>query len=398
MAAATTDRPPVPAGRHWIVAAAVAVVLLALAISAQRAAAAMASVAAARNAAVLAVPDAAARAPLRALPDATVDTALAASPLRQRTVNVAMARAVAAGAPVGPWMAQLSRLGWRDTTALQNKLWAAAQANDLPAVMDTGDALLRRQELIEQVIPVLSLAEGDPRLRAAFAERLAARPNWRQLYLTTTGHLRTPEQLTARYQLLRTLRQRGSGLPRSEAEQNIRLMDQGGLPELGFALWQGLERGVTRPLDDTDFVRASASFQSGADALPFEWQMMSGEGVSVGATGNGAGATLDIDWDGRGVPVLARQRTSALPGAYRLDIAIAPEKTSELGVLDFSLLCADEKVVLRQDERRPSRFVTERPVPCAYPVLEIRGNIQSATTPHQFSIERIMLSRIGREG
>lgn len=396
MAAATTEPPQVrTAGRHWLAAALVAAATIPVAVYAGRSANAIAAVGATRSGAGLAGAEPAARARVAALGEGEVRSALAASPLRQRTVNVAMARAVATGAPAAPWMAQIAKLGWRDTTALQNKLFAAAGDNDIATIFDTGDALLRRQELVDQVVPVLSLVEGDPQLRRAFVARLAARPNWRALYLTTTGHLQTREQLLARFAVLRALQRGPGGLPRSEAEQNIRLLDQGGLPDRAFAIWQGLERNVTRPLDDTGFIRASASFQAGADALPFEWQMLSGEGFSVGATAEGDGATLDIDWSGRGVPVLARQRTSATPGAYLLTVSVPREQLSELSVLDFSLVCGDEKVMMRRDESMPNRFVTERPVPCGYPVLEIAGNIQSAATPHRVAIRRMALRRIG---
>lgn len=395
MAAATTDqRPAARRDRHWVTAALVAAVTLPVAIYAGRAANATAAVGAVRAGAVLADPDPAKRALLSAPTEDQVQAALAASPLRQRTVNVAMARAAVGGVPADRWMAQVGRLGWRDTTALQNKLFVAARKSDLPTVFDTSDALLRRQELVEQVIPVLSIAEIDPRLRAALVDRLAAKPSWRAVYLTTTGHLGSETQLLARFETLRALRSRPGGLPRSEAEQNVRLLDGGGLHQQAFEIWRGLESGVTRPLDDMRFLRAGASFSAGADALPFEWQMMSGEGFSISAAVESGQGLLDIEWNGRGLPLFARQRTSGLPGAYTLNIGVTPEDASELPMLDFSMQCEGDKVMFHPVPGSPTRYATQRPVPCAFPVLEVSGNIRSAASPHHLTLRSLSLRHV----
>lgn len=381
--------------RRYPVAAALTIVTLtAVAVYAAVAANTVALVGATSGAAVLGAPVQARQAPLRGIDDRQVRIALAASPLSPRLVNIAMVRAVAAGAPPARWMAQLAQLGWRDTPTLQNRLYAAALARNVAAIVDLCDALLRRRSLVDQIIPALSVVETDPNLSGAFVDRLARWPNWRGEYLTTTGQLRQPSQLAARYRILRALRGRGPLGP-GEAVQNVRALDAGGLPDLAFALWRAVEPEVTSPLDDAHFVRASRDFQGAADTVPYQWQMLSGEGYSAGASTDAGRSTLDIDWDGRGVPIFAQQRTSASPGSYMLAVRVASSDLTELAAFSFRLMCGNDTVELRQDPRMPDRLLTTRPVSCGYPTLQIAGDIQPSATPHRLAFEAIELRRVG---
>jgi hypothetical protein len=365
------------------------------------AATATARVSAARSTALLADQDPDDRAVLRTLDDAQVRAALTARPLDQRIVNVAMTRAVDQKGPTAtaPWIAVVSRLGWRDTAAIQNMLYVAANRNDIARVLDLGDALMRRRQLTDQMIPVLSAAETDPQVRGTFITRLVGQPEWRNTYLTATGHLRTREQLTARYALLRELQRRGSPPAWSEMVQNIRALEQAGLYDLAFSLWQSSHRGVTRPLDDTHFAQVADSFRLGSEEpIAFQWQIPAGEGFNTGVSTEGGRPTLDIDWNGRGVPVFAQQRTSAMPGRYGLDIGVDPARLADLKALDFKLMCADQPVLFQQDSQRPTRFLAQRATPCAYPVLQISGSIRAGATPHQISLRSVTLRRLGDMG
>ncbi len=382
-------------GRRRLLAALVAAVTVAVTGYGLVATGAIARVNVARAGALLADDDPAHRALLRAVDDVQVTRALTARPLDQRLVNVAMVRSVALErTSPAPWLAQLARLGWRDTPALQNRLYAAALAQDLPAIFDASDALLRRQQLMEQMIPILSTVEVDPTVRGTLVERLVRAPDWRSTYLISTGHLRTREQMMARYALLQALRGRGQLTP-GEVAANVRAFEQAGMPGPGFALWQGIQPGVTRPLNDMRFLRASRVFDTGEEPVAYEWQMLNGEGYSAGASREDGRATLDIEWSGRGVPVFAQQRTSAMPGRYVLDVGIAAHEVPELSALMFRLMCGDRAILLRQDPRQPTRFATQTAVPCGYPVLQVVGNIQPSATPHQISLRELHLQRTG---
>jgi hypothetical protein len=336
-------------------------------------------------------------APVMGLSAVTVQRAVAARPLDPRTLNVAMVQAVGgAGEKVlGRWIATLARLGWRDTPALQNRMYFAAINSDLGKVVDISDALMRRRQVQDQTIPIMALFEIDPTLRPGFVRRLASTPQWRSSYLYATGHLRGRAQLDARYAVLEGLRRRGVALGRSELVSNINALVAGGLPERGFALWNSVQPGVSRPLNDPNFKRASVGDQTNNDTVPFEWEMTSGNGFDVGAYADAGHSALAIRWDGRGVPVFARQRTSALPGRYIIDVAVAPEDANDLSAFGIQLICEETGYVFRQQRGRTSRFVMEQAAPCAYPILEISGDIKGNGAPRQMEMRGLRMSRIG---
>lgn len=357
---------------------------------------ALTSVRSARGGALLADLKAEPAAQLDQLSDKTVQTAIAAAPLEQRVLNVAMARDTRQhGERRTPaWLTALSQLGWRDTVTLQNRLYAAALRNDLSGILDITDALLRRRQLSDQIIPVVSLLENDASLRPKVVQRLAGRPSWRDLYLATVGHLTTREQLLSRVALLNGLAQRGA-LSKEEVTPSINALDRAGLTPQAFALWQRVQRGVTRPVDDQQFDRASRSFESHHEPVSFEWQLITGEGFSVDATRNGAQAALTIDWSGRGVPVFAQQRTSATPGRFALDLAVPVEERAELPAFAFRLVCGDTAIPFAAAGVDPTHLLTTTSVPCAFPMLQIAGDLQSSTVAHQVMISRITLRSLG---
>lgn len=332
-----------------------------------------------------------------ALSDATIRTAFSAAPLEQRTVNIAMVREARARVPgqdrTLAWLPVLKRLGWRDTPSLQNLLYAAGLTQDLPEVLDAGDALLRRQKLTDQIIPVMAQVEANPRLQGAFAARLAGNPSWRHLYLISTGPIGSKEQLLARFALIRRLRRNGVRLDPDDITPSITLLDQHDLSVYGLALWHDIRPQATRPLDDVDFRLASRSYQSGFGLVPYEWQMMTGDGFTVDALDDDGHARLSIDWNGRGVPVFAQQRTSAAPGRYALAVAVSPDDVADLAAIAFRLTCGNTAVAF--EPAGPTRYVTTAAVPCAYPVLQIAGDVQMSAIPHQLAISRISLTPLG---
>ena len=386
------------AARYPVAAALTTAVLLGVTAYAAVAQTALTRVRIARSGAVLANLKGEPAAQLDRLSGRTVHRALTAAPLDQRVVNVAMAREVRqqGEARLSAWLAVLSRLGWRDTVTLQNRLYIGALRNDLSGVMDLTDALLRRRQLTDEMIPVVSLLEADPALRPQLVERLSTDPSWRGLYLTTVAHLKTPDQLRARAALVEALAARGR-LDRDEIVPSINALDRAGLTAQAFAMWRRVQPGVTRPLADTGFVQASRSYDTRHDPVPFQWQMMTGDGFSADATrdGVGNGAALTIDWSGRGVPVFVQQRTSAAPGYYAIDLDVPAEEKVELPALSFRLVCGDAIVPFVATPQDPRRLRTAGAVRCAFPLLQIAGDLQSSTAAHQVTIRRITMRPLG---
>lgn len=335
-------------------------------------------------------------APLDTLSEDTVRTAVAAEPLDGRIINVAMARDARrhGEARTAAWLPTVTRLGWRDTTSLQNQLYVAANAGDIPRILDITDALLRRQQLIDQVLPILAMIEADDTLRPALLDRLAGRPGWRAVYLTATGTLQTDEQLIARYNLFRELSARGAMPSRGEIISNIAALDRGEQFTHSFALWRQIRPNATRPLDDQDFALASVSDQNGPPAS-FQWETKTGEGYSTEAVREETGSMLMIDWSGRGVPVFAQQRTTASPGHYMLVLNVPEKDKAELSALIFRLACKDNAVTFRRIGNDPTRLRTNAAVRCSYPMLQIAGEIQPSSAAHQMTINRVTMRPLG---
>lgn len=333
---------------------------------------------------------------LATLSEGTVRTAIAAEPLDGRIVNVAMARDARqhGEARTAAWLPAVSQLGWRDTASLQNRLYAAANAGDMPRILDISDALLRRQQLIDQVLPILAMIEADDTLRPVLLDRLAARPGWRAVYLTSTGTLQTDEQLTARYNLFRELSARGAMPSPGEIIANIAALDRGERFAHSFALWRQIRPNATRPLDDQDFALASVNDQN-APPVSFQWETKTGEGYSTEAVREEAGSMLMVDWSGRGVPVFAQQRTSASPGHYMLVLNVPEKDKAELSALIFRLSCKDTAVTFRPIGGDPTRLRTNAAVRCSYPVLQIAGEIQPSSAAHQMTINRVTMRPLG---
>ena len=321
----------------------------------------------------------------------TLRTALAASPLEQATVNVGMAREARdrANARNPAWLALLSQMGWRDTHALQNMLYAAALSSDLPRILDITDALLRRQQLMEQIIPMLTTVSADPELQTMLVARLATNPSWRAAYLTSTTALRDRDALLSRFAVVQRLLRSGVHLDRGEVIANINALNGGGLPAYGFSLWESIRGLASRPLDDTNFALASHN-NSNDIPVPYQWQMLSGDAFRADASQDGGHPQLSINWDGRGIPVFAQQRTSAGPGRYALALVAEPRDAGALSAVVFRLMCGGTATAFRPVA--PLHYVTEASVSCGYPTLQIAGDIQPSVTPREFAIDRITMT------
>lgn len=381
------------AGWRFFPGAITAIILLVVVSYAFRSSVAAGRLSQVRPVALLAIDDPDAMSKIRTLSPAAIRTALAGSPLDQSLVNVAM---VANASPTrrkhtAAWLRVLGRLGWRDTPSLQNMMYAAASAGDLSRLLNLSDGLLRRQELIDQIVPVLVLVEADPGLRSRLVSRLASRPNWRGTFLAATSALKSRAQLLARFDTIRALERRRVRLAPSEVTPAIIALDQGGLPRQGFALWQNIHRDTRQPLDDPDFTYASRNYVVGLAPVPYQWQMMAGDGFSADAARDGPRAALEIDWDGRGVPVFAQQRTSGRPGRYALDLAVPTQDKSELAALSFRLVCDGRPVLFAPVGKDPARLRTTAPVPCAFSLLQIAGDVQPSATVYQVMIDHIDL-------
>jgi len=328
--------------------------------------------------------------------------ALAANPLDQQAVNgVIVGRARASG-DMGRALREtglLRQLGWRSNRALQNLLWRAGTTNDIPLIMDTLDALLRRERLLAQIYPILNLMTIDPSFRGLLVRRLEARPSWRRYYFMSASDLVKPTEIVGRYEVMQQVQRRGDRLTRNEIAPILPKLIAIGQTANAFILWRTHEGSVTSPLADTHFEAAARSKPDDALPVPFEWELGSGGGFFVDAGRDTGGSFLSIDWDGRGVPSLVGQTTTARAGRYRLEVTGAPPMTTVSRKIGFRLACANgamtELTPVNVGGGPRMRLVTATAVRCDYPQLQLFGLVQPSTSAGSIILRSIQLVRLG---
>jgi len=329
-------------------------------------------------------------------------SALAANPLDQKAVNGAIAARLRATGDVNRAIreiALLRQLGWRNTRALQNLLWRAGNARDLPLMMDTLDALLRREKLLGEVYPILNLMAMDPAFRGLLTQRLAARPPWRPYYLMSASDLSRPEQIEGRYFLMRAIQKRGDKLTRNEVAPILPKLIGVGRSAQAFDLWRAQQGGkLTTPLTDIDLANAARSMPADALPVPFEWQLGSGSGYVVDASRDERGSFMSIDWSGRGAPSFATQLTSGRAGRYRLEVTGDPPMSRVANRIGFRLVCPDGKKAefnpVKAGAGERMQLVGAGPVPCDYSKLELYGLTETGTSAVSVVLRTVRLERI----
>lgn len=335
-------------------------------------------------------------------PSLATAPALAANPLDQQAVNGVIAARARASGDMKRALREtglLRQLGWRSNTALQNLLWRAGTTNDIPLIMDTLDALLRRERLLAQIYPVLNLMTIDPVFRDLLVRRLEARPSWRRYYFMSASDLVKPAEIEGRYVVMQAVQRRGDRLTRNEIAPILPKLIAIGQTANAFNLWRTHKGSVTSPLADTRFETAAQSKPDDALPVPFEWQLGSGGGFFVDAGQDAGGSFLSIDWDGRGVPSLASQTTTARAGRYRLEVTGAPPMAAVSQKIGFRLACVNgtmtDFVPFGAQSGSRLQLATTTAVRCDYPQLQLFGLVQPSTSADSILLRSIRLTRLG---
>ncbi|MBJ6123333.1 hypothetical protein [Sphingomonas mollis] len=329
-------------------------------------------------------------------------SALAADPLDQQVVNGVIAAKIRATGNLNGAASNimlLRQLGWRSTTALQNLLWLAGTTGDLSLVMDTMDALLRREKLLGQIYPVLNLMTTDPAFRNLLIQRLATRPPWRRYYFMSASDLSKPDQIEGRYLVMRAIQRRGDRLTRNEVAPILAKLTGVGRTAQAFDLWRAQAGTVATPLADTNFAIASLPIATDALPVPFEWQLASGSGYFADANHDDRGSFVSIDWNGRGAPLFVSQLTSGRAGRYQLDVTGDTPMSMIADRIGFRLACPGGKMT-QLDPANPRatghmQLVSVGRVTCDFPKLELYGLTQTGSSSASVVLRTIRLDRIG---
>lgn len=329
--------------------------------------------------------------------------ALAANPLNQQAVNGVIAagmRATNDRARALRETAILRELGWRNTNALQNLLWRGGTTGDLPLVMDTFDALLRRERLLGEIYPILNLMTTDPAFRDLLTRRLLADPPWRRYYFQSASDLTTPAEIEGRYLVMSRVQAGGDRLLRNEVAPILPKLISIGQAQDALRLWSAHIGGATSPLTDLNFAVAATPLPGDALPISFEWQLGSGSGYSVDADRDQQGSFVRIDWNGRGAPSFISQNTTAQSGRYRFQVTgdAATGAVSDWLGLRFTCPSGDVAEFAPVSTRNPGqgvRFTWEASVGCDNPRLELYGRPQAGTTASSIIFRTVRLERVG---
>lgn len=330
-------------------------------------------------------------------------SAVAVNPMDQAAVNGVIAARARATGNLDRALQEtelLRRLGWRSTSSLQNLLWRGGMTRDLPLLMDTMDALLRRQKLLSEIYPILNLMTTEAEFRSLLTRRLAGRPSWRRYYFLSASDLAKPQEIEGRYFVMRDIQRGGDRLTRNEIAPILPKLIAIGQTPRAFELWRMQDGTATTPLADTDFTIAAKPLTGDALPISFEWQLGSGSGYVVDAGRDERGSFASIDWNGRGAPTFMSQRTTGRAGRYRLDVEGEPPMSAVADRVGFRLVCANGGTT----EFRPigdvgggrrMRLIGNGRSDCDFPELQLYGLVQTGTTSASVVLRRIGLQRVG---
>jgi hypothetical protein len=329
-----------------------------------------------------------------------VKAALQIAPLDQRLANAALVRTFAAHSPDqrAASASAVASLGWWHTAALQNLLAIALDGQDVQRTLAVSDGLLRRQQLFTEASSVMQIAARDPELREEIVGKLQNQASWRRDYLLAASNITDRTNALAHYALLRSLESRGSAIRRDEVAAFLPALVRQGEPDLALDLWHRRNTGLTRPITDGRFFTLAKSVVGDA-SIPFEWTLLSGSGYFVDVVPRDQGsASVQIDWDGRGVPKFLSQLTSAEEGRrYRLSI-VSEAATIPLGQgITARLICDMRNETLlthRIATATMIQFETPSALPCSFPLLQIEGEPQRRPQPMTVTLLSITMSAL----
>lgn len=326
--------------------------------------------------------------------------AFSKDPLNQNLVNAGLALKLGdlSTTERARWITVIGKMGWRSTAASQTLINEAIKAQDLRNVTVIADALLRRQKLFEETVNLMNLLEAEPTAWRGVYSRLKADVPWRVNYLQYAGNIKQPTVVEGRIRTLRALQASGDQLTRQELAPSIAMLVSAGRQKEAEEIWRANEKMPATALHDPNFRIAVGAGANTDFSFPFEWQFFSGSGFSAYPSEDGlTGATVVVQWDGRGVPVFMSQLTSATPGNHRFSFWVNGDAQKFANKIGVRFRCGNEIIRLRNSVKPNSQIVvaeTITPITCEFPWVDIFGQIQDRGAAFELAFKRVMLNRI----
>ena len=219
-----------------------------------------------------------------------------------------------------------ARLGWREPVTQSYWYRAALLAGDTARAAERVDALLRANPGMAGAEEMLDPLLATPKGRQALADRLSHRPGWLPRFLAPTRQASAPA-FTGRAEVVRLMAGQGAGLSCAEIEPLERRLMEAGLQPPARALRSrhcnaGPADGLLSDPDFADLARGGAN--------PAGWRLHPSGDVSVSPGGTGRDAAVTVgNLASVRRPILS-QRVDLEAGAYRVELAIAPDHARDL--------------------------------------------------------------------
>jgi len=280
--------------------------------------------------------------------------------------------------------AVLSKIGWRNTPVLQNRLTLAAQRRDVREIFDLLDALLRRNQLSREITQLMNDLETSEVGRQIIAERIKAAVPWGDRYLRDVSGLKRLELLQGRAKLLNKLIKQQVRISEPVLSPVLFQMVNNGLTTEAGELWRK-SHGVAasgQVLSDPNFSRYVSFSPTSENRSPFDWYTSNSEGASVHALSSGR-SKIEISWDGKNSPILLAQQVSAPIGRYEFQL-IAERVIRDAWPYNiiFNVRCPDGRTTsfpaaIRQNSRDETVYYTAQFVDCPNFVFELAAKVST---------------------
>lgn len=282
----------------------------------------------------------------------------------------------------------LAEMGFRSTLAQQLLLTSALERRNFVEILLRSDALLRREKLQKEVLPIMLVAAGDESTREPLITALAREPDWRLAFMTHPGGFARADLRAARAEVLDEMMTRKIPILQVEIAHALRALASEQENEAAYRLWKkyrGLDNRNFFVFDPRfEFVARDRGNEAGSE-IPFEWRLLKGRGYRAQLRESTKQNNLTLSWNGRGSPTMLEQKVRLDRGkAYSLQILATDPAPVVARRFTVSLDCPGLAPVQFVDFRpavgpgQPETVKANEVIQCDFPVLRVRGNAVDA--------------------
>ncbi|PHR21888.1 MAG: hypothetical protein COA41_01935 [Sphingopyxis sp.] len=288
------------------------------------------------------------------------------------------------------FLSHVGKHGWRHTAYLQNQILNAIERADLKTVIVVADALLRQAKIIENSYALLFLAEADETARSLLVERLNSNPDWRSRFFSDTDTLMKTAQLNARVLTIETMLAKGYSVSRQEIAPAVVALIQAGRFGAAYELGELAASQEQNPRSKSNKTAGLSDATESALPMPSEWSARKGTGYETRLLKANDKYYFDIDWNGRGRPVLLQRMIQLDQKPYIVEIMgkISPD------AVELSIICPESSTYVLNfipsvSQRTRYVFETQASPSCKFGYLRLTGRGAFGNKPKVFRIEDI---------